>query len=107
MTATQPETLTLDTIDAPIGAFLIATDERGTLRAVDFWADETSLRRLLRRHYGEVPIVVGRAPDAIRKDRGVRHSCDRSLPSRLKPVIATTPAARSSRARGVRPGTGS
>lgn len=67
MTVTQPETLTLDTIDAPIGAFLIATDERGTLRAVDFWADEASLRRLLRRQYGEVPVVVGRAPDAIRR----------------------------------------
>jgi methylated-DNA-[protein]-cysteine S-methyltransferase len=67
MTATQPSTLTLDTIEAPIGAFLIATDEHGTLRAVDFWANEGSLRGLLRRQYGEVLIVRGLAPAPIRR----------------------------------------
>jgi len=67
MTATRPEQLTLDKIDAPIGAFLIAVDESGVLRAVDFWADEASLRQLLRRQYGPVPVVAGRAPAAIRQ----------------------------------------
>ena len=67
MPATQPERLTLDTIDAPIGAFLIATDERDTLRAVDFWADEAALRSQLRRQYGEVPVEKGPAPEAIRR----------------------------------------
>ena len=67
MTAMQPERLTLDTIDAPIGAFLIATDERGALRAVDFWANEASLRRLLGRQYAGTPIAIGEAPAAIRQ----------------------------------------
>jgi len=67
MPATQPERLTLDSIDAPIGAFLIATDERDNLRAVDFWADEAAMRRLLRRQYGEVPIKNGSAPAPIRR----------------------------------------
>ena len=65
MTAMQPKTLTLDTIEAPIGAFLIATDEAGTLRAVDFWGDEAALRGLLRRQYGDVPVVRGSSPAPI------------------------------------------
>jgi methylated-DNA-[protein]-cysteine S-methyltransferase len=67
MTATRPEYLTLDKIDAPIGAFLIATDEQGNLRAVDFWADEARLRALLSRQYGGVPVAFGQAPAPIRR----------------------------------------
>jgi len=67
MTAMQPKTLTLDVVDAPIGALLIATDEAGDLRAVDFWADEAALRRQLRRQYGEVPVEKGPAPEPIRR----------------------------------------
>jgi methylated-DNA-[protein]-cysteine S-methyltransferase len=67
MTATQPEHLILDRVEAPIGAFLIATDELGVLRAVDFWADETSLRRLLKRQYGEVSVEWGQSPAPIRR----------------------------------------
>jgi len=67
MTAMQPDRLILDTIDAPIGAFLIATDEDGALRAVDFWADEPGLRRLLARQYGSAPVERGEAPAAIRE----------------------------------------
>jgi methylated-DNA-[protein]-cysteine S-methyltransferase len=67
MTAMLPKTLTLDLIDAPIGALLIATDDAGNLRAVDFWADEAALRRQLRRQYGEVAVEKGPAPQAIRR----------------------------------------
>jgi methylated-DNA-[protein]-cysteine S-methyltransferase len=67
MTVTQPDRLTLDRIDAPIGAFLIATDEAGTLRAVDFWNDEAALRRLLKRQYGETPVEFGQSPAPIRR----------------------------------------
>ncbi len=67
MTATLPERLILDRIDAPIGAFLIAVDEAGALRAVDFWDDEAGLRRLLERQYGAVPVTRGEAPAAIRQ----------------------------------------
>ena len=67
MTATQPERLTLDLIDAPIGAFLVAVDQAGNLRAVDFWADESGLRRLLARQYGALPVERGRAPVTLRQ----------------------------------------
>jgi methylated-DNA-[protein]-cysteine S-methyltransferase len=67
MTATQPERLTLDRIDAPIGPILIATDERGRLRAVDFFADEAGLRQLLARQYGKVVAERGQAPAPIRR----------------------------------------
>jgi methylated-DNA-[protein]-cysteine S-methyltransferase len=67
MPVTPPEHLTLDKIDAPIGAFLIATDDDGNLRAVDFWADEARLRQLLRRQYGEIPVDFGQSPAPIRQ----------------------------------------
>jgi methylated-DNA-[protein]-cysteine S-methyltransferase len=67
MTATQPEHLILDRIEAPIGAFLIATDHAGVLRAVDFWDNEASLRRLLARQYGDVAVEWGQSPAPIRR----------------------------------------
>ena len=67
MPATQPDRLTLDRIDAPIGAFLIATDDDGQLRAVDFWDNEASLRGLLRRQYGDIPVEFGQSPAPIRR----------------------------------------
>ena len=65
MPATQPEYLVLAKVDAPIGAFLIATDHEGVLRAVDFWANEPRLRGQLRRQYGDVRIEPGQAPAPI------------------------------------------
>ena len=67
MTATQPDYLILDTIPAPIGAFLIAVDQDGTLRGVDFWADEPRLRELLRRQYGDVRVETGQSPAPLRR----------------------------------------
>jgi methylated-DNA-[protein]-cysteine S-methyltransferase len=67
MTATQPDYLILDTIPAPIDAFLIAVDQDGVLRAVDFWADEPRLRTLLRRQYGDMRVETGQAPAPIRR----------------------------------------
>ncbi|MGH6955080.1 MAG: methylated-DNA--[protein]-cysteine S-methyltransferase [Caulobacteraceae bacterium] len=67
MSAPPLETLTLDRIEAPIGALLIATDAQGRLRAVDFHNDEAGMRRLLRRHYGAVEARFGAAPAAIRE----------------------------------------
>jgi methylated-DNA-[protein]-cysteine S-methyltransferase len=43
----------MDRIDTPIGQLLLASDETGKLRALD-WADyEERMRRLLRLHYGK------------------------------------------------------
>lgn len=62
-----PMTLTLDRIASPVGEVLVATDVEGAVRALDFHDYEDRLRRLLRRHYGAVELVEGRAPEAVRR----------------------------------------
>ncbi len=49
----QPLRLLVDRVKTPIGELMVAADEMGALRAID-WSDrETGLRRLLRLHYGK------------------------------------------------------
>ena len=65
---TQPEMqLTLDRIPSPVGEVLVVTDADGVVRALDFHDYEARLRLLLRRHYGEVVLTEGRAPEAVRR----------------------------------------
>jgi methylated-DNA-[protein]-cysteine S-methyltransferase len=66
MTATPRETLTLDRIETPIGPILVATDPQSRLCAVDFFADEPAMRRLIRLHYGLADVTWGAAPNSIR-----------------------------------------
>lgn len=58
---TRPVRLFLDRAPSPIGEILIVTDETGLLRAVDFHDFEPRLRRLLRLHYGDLPLENGDA----------------------------------------------
>ena len=58
--------LTLDRIASPVGEVLVATDADGAVRALDFHDFEDRMLRLLRRHYGEVTLVEGRAPEPVR-----------------------------------------
>ena len=66
MKKTQPETFTLDRIASPVGEVLLVTDAEGAVRAFDFIDYEPRMRKLLARHYGEVTLVEGRAPEAVR-----------------------------------------
>jgi methylated-DNA-[protein]-cysteine S-methyltransferase len=62
-----PEHLRLDRIATPIGEALLVTDEGKNLRALD-WADyEDRMRRLLRLHYGTMPLEAGAAPAELRQ----------------------------------------
>jgi methylated-DNA-[protein]-cysteine S-methyltransferase len=63
----RPVSLALDRIASPIGEVLLVTDEDGTLRALDFHDYETRMRRLLRIHYGEIPLANGAAPRPVRE----------------------------------------
>jgi methylated-DNA-[protein]-cysteine S-methyltransferase len=54
-----------DTLASPIGDLLLATDDEGVLRALDFEGHEDRMRRLLRRRYGEVTLAPGPAPEAV------------------------------------------
>jgi len=67
MTDAQPETLTLDRMETPIGQALLVTDTDGVLCAFDWGDHETRLRRLLSRYYGaRVLLLDGAAPRGIR-----------------------------------------
>jgi methylated-DNA-[protein]-cysteine S-methyltransferase len=66
MTATPPETLTLESLGTPFGPILIAADDRGRLCAVEFWNDEAEMRRLLTRHFGAAPAQFGKVAAPIR-----------------------------------------
>ena len=61
-----PETLTLDRVPTPTGEVLLVVDAVGVVRALDFAGYEDRMSRLLRRHWGEVELVEGRAPAAVR-----------------------------------------
>lgn len=68
MRNTPPETLTLDRVATPVGEVLLVTDEQGAVRALDFADYEGRMLRLLRRHCGADPVLVGgRAPDGVRR----------------------------------------
>jgi methylated-DNA-[protein]-cysteine S-methyltransferase len=54
-----------DTLASPIGDLLLATDEEGVLRALDFQEYDERMRLILRRRYGEVILEPGAAPESV------------------------------------------
>jgi methylated-DNA-[protein]-cysteine S-methyltransferase len=65
MPAKPIERFFLDRVETPIGIALLVTDDEGFLRALD-WSDyESRLRRLLRRHYGDIALEDAPAPKSM------------------------------------------
>lgn len=62
----QPDAFTLDRIATPVGEVLLVTDADGAVRAFDFTDYEARMMKLLARHYGEVRLTPGRAPEPVR-----------------------------------------
>lgn len=60
-----PLILHLDRLASPIGELLLATDDAGALRSLDFEEYEERMRHILRRHYGEVTLIDGPAPQRV------------------------------------------
>lgn len=64
-----PDPLILQRIETPLGEGLVVLDAEGLLRAFDWTDYEPRMRRLMRLHYGDTPIVEGRvgsrAPEAF------------------------------------------
>jgi methylated-DNA-[protein]-cysteine S-methyltransferase len=58
--------LLLDRIATPIGTALLVCDEAGILRALDFDDYRSRLLRLLRVHYGNMPLAEAAAPAELR-----------------------------------------
>jgi methylated-DNA-[protein]-cysteine S-methyltransferase len=57
--------LRLERRASPIGTMLLATDDDGTLRALDFVEYEARLGRLLRLQYGSCALEDGAAPASV------------------------------------------
>jgi methylated-DNA-[protein]-cysteine S-methyltransferase len=57
--------LQLDHMASPIGAIRLVTDDKGSLRALDFEDYEARNLALLRRHYGAAELASGKAPRAV------------------------------------------
>lgn len=66
MTNAQPETLTLDRIETPVGTVLVITDADGAVRVLDFAGYEERMMRLLGRHWPRATLVKGPAPGPVR-----------------------------------------
>jgi methylated-DNA-[protein]-cysteine S-methyltransferase len=62
----RPARLLLDRIATPIGTALLVCDEAGILRALDFDDYRSRMQRLLRVHYGSMPLLEAAAPAEIR-----------------------------------------
>src|SRR6185436_5016164 len=60
----RPERLTLASVGSPIGTIVLATDEGGVLRALEFADQDGRLERSLARRYPRVPVARGEAPAA-------------------------------------------
>ncbi len=57
----------LDRLNSPLGTILLVTDDAAAVRSLDFADHEPRLHRLLRIHYGEVPLQAGPAPAEVRQ----------------------------------------
>jgi len=99
--------LSLDRYQSPIGTILLATDEAGILRALDFEEYEPRMRRLLQLHYGEVTLTAGKAPAALRRALDAYFAGDLSAFDALAVATGGTAFQRKVWAllRGIKPGT--
>ncbi len=57
--------MTLSDVESPLGAMLLATDEQGRVRALEFAERRSRLHRNLREQYGEYQLIEGPAPTAV------------------------------------------
>jgi methylated-DNA-[protein]-cysteine S-methyltransferase len=60
-----PDALYVDRVASPIGTILLAFDEAGVLRALDFEDYEERMLQLLRLHYGAMELRPRRAPRTV------------------------------------------
>lgn len=78
--------LLLDRFASPIGNLLLAHDEAGTLRALDFGDDERRTRRLLHSHDRQLHLARGAAPEST--VRALRRYFDGDLDALVPLAVA-------------------
>lgn len=64
--AAQPENLTLDRVETPIGTALVVTDEAGVLRAFNWDDYEERMRDWIARRFSGTALTEGRSPHRAR-----------------------------------------
>ena len=57
--------LTLERWDSPVSTLLLAADDEGNLRVLEFVEYESRMHRLLRLHYGDYTLEEGKVPSSI------------------------------------------
>jgi methylated-DNA-[protein]-cysteine S-methyltransferase len=65
------ETFLLERIETPTGPMLVATDEAGVLRAVEWYDHEDRMKRLLQRRYGKGAIALRETDEASAATRAL------------------------------------
>lgn len=87
--------LQLDRVVSPLGEILLACDEDGRLRALDFHDYEHRMRELLRLHYGAFELVGASAPDAVTRPLRAYFAGNRAALATIAVETAGTPFQRS------------
>lgn len=80
----------LERWNCAVGRLLLATDENGLLRALEFEENESRLRRLLRRYYGDVPLEEAAAPDSLKRALNAYFNGDIDALKRIETAMAGT-----------------
>jgi methylated-DNA-[protein]-cysteine S-methyltransferase len=66
MRSARPDRLIRSWLETPVATLQIIVDPDDVLRVLDFDNDSPRTRRLMAIHYGDVPVVEGETPPAIR-----------------------------------------
>lgn len=61
----RPERLTRSWLETPVATLQVVVDENAVVRVLDFDNDSPRTRRLMKIHYGDIPVVEGETPKAI------------------------------------------
>ena len=80
----------LERWNCAVGRLLLATDENGLLRALEFEENESRLRRLLRRYYGDIPLDEASAPDSLKRALNAYFNGDINALRRIETAMAGT-----------------
>jgi methylated-DNA-[protein]-cysteine S-methyltransferase len=91
MSAKLPENFAIDRLDTPIGVALLATDNDGLLRALDWEDYAPRMQELLRLHYGAVALKKSRAPEEMRKALAAYFKGDLDRLGTIRWRVAGTP----------------
>lgn len=81
----------LERWDSPVATLLLVTDTDGALRALEFAENETRLRRLLARYYGDFTLIEAAAPASLKRALAAYFDGDINALTAVTTATAGTP----------------